>query len=313
MGMTNRYGFTRAFILGAGLGTRLRPLTSVLPKPLMPIYHHSLVEYAMSSCRELGIRDFVINTHHLPDCWQSRFGDGGWQDCSVSLSHEPVLLDSGGGLRQIGPMIEKDRSLLVLNGDILTTMNLDCLMETHRASGALMTMALRSAGGVRNVGFDPSSGLVTDVRHGLGIDPGNYQFAGVYCIEPEVLSMIPSQPEVISIVPTWLELISSGKVAGVVLDEGMWIDVGSPEMYREAHRILPGEMPHEHFERIGKGAVIHESSFVDERTIVGAGAVIGKDCRLEDCIVWPDVVVPDGTIAAQTVLMNEQLEISSGI
>lgn len=311
--MTNQSGFSRAFILGAGIGTRLRPLTEVLPKPLMPVFQHSLVEYAMMRCRDAGIRNFVINTHHLPDCWTALFGEGIWQDCSLALSHEPVLLDSGGGLRHIKPLIEDDRPLLVLNGDILSTVDLESLMAEHRRSGALVTLALRSSGSVCNVGFDPSSGLVTDIRHGLGIDPGDYQFAGIYCIEPEVLEMIPSDPEVVSIIPTWLELVRSKKVAGIVLDEGMWMDVGSPAMYGEAHRQLPLFMPEYNFERRGKGSVIHPSARVDDETIIGAGASVGEACLLEACIVWPGVSVSAGTSASHAVFMDDHSTPVQGI
>ena len=308
MVMTDHSGFSRAFILGAGMGTRLRPLTDVLPKPLMLVYQHSLVEYAMMRCRDLGIRDFVINTHHLPDCWQDRFGGGSWRDCSVALSHEPILLDSGGGLRQIKPLIEDDRPLLVLNGDILTTVDMTRLMEEHRRSGALVTLALRSDGDITNVGFDPSSGLVTDIRHGLGVDPGSYQFSGIYCVEPEVLEMIPFDPQVVSIIPVWLELVRKEKVAGVVLDEGMWMDVGSPAMYCEAHRLLPGAMPEYEFDRIGKGAEVHPSAVLNDSTVIGAGAFVGESCKLDACIVWPGVSVSPGTIASKTIFMKDHLE-----
>ena len=109
-------GISRAFILGAGLGTRLRPLTGMLPKPLIPFFHEPLVLHAMRRCHECGIREFIINTHHLADAWDRVFPERSWNGCPVHFSHEAVLLDSGGGVKKIEPWAAADEPLLVMNG-----------------------------------------------------------------------------------------------------------------------------------------------------------------------------------------------------
>ena len=88
---------TKAFILGAGLGTRLRPLTDVMPKPLVPIYHEPMVNYALRHCQAAGITDFAINTHYLPDAWSAAYPDGTFNGSRLQFFYEPVLLETGGG------------------------------------------------------------------------------------------------------------------------------------------------------------------------------------------------------------------------
>ncbi len=203
-------GISRAFILGAGLGTRLRPLTGILPKPLIPFFHEPLVLHAMRRCHECGIREFIINTHHLADAWDRVFPERSWNGCPVHFSHEAVLLDSGGGVKKIEPWAAADEPLLVMNGDTAATFDLRRVIAAHMERRPAVTLALRTDGDKRNVGFDASSGLVTDMRHALGRDPGTCQFTGAYCMEPEVFGRIPAD-EAVSIIPVFLDYIREGR------------------------------------------------------------------------------------------------------
>lgn len=290
---------TQAFILCAGLGTRMKPLTDHLPKPLVPLFQEPMVAWAMERYRQSGITDLIINTHHLPDAWAGRFPQGDWRGCRVRFSHEPVLLDTGGGLRQIRGMIDCGRPLLIHNGDIVTTMDHDALIRRHIESGAPVTMALRSRGELSNVGFDPSAGLVTDMRHSLGVSEGTHEFAGIYVVDPSIIDMIPDGP--VSIVPTLLELIRREQVAGIVLDEGVWFNVGNPAIYLDMHRQLIDRLPPGSIRPVHETAHIAASAAIDRHTVVGAKARIGDGCRLEGCIVWPGVCVPSGTQARNRV------------
>ena len=124
---------TKAFVLGAGLGTRLRPLTDALPKPLIPVFHRPLIQYALDHCLAAGIREFAINTHHLPEKWPEYFPDGTYRGAPVTFFHEPELLETGGGIKNIASWIGDD-PVLVYNGDILTDLDLPRLLETHTSS-----------------------------------------------------------------------------------------------------------------------------------------------------------------------------------
>lgn len=283
-------GVNQAFILGAGLGNRLRPLTNRLPKPLVPLFHRPLAEWAMDACSRAGIKRFAINTHHLPDAWR---GFGAGRD--VTLFHEPILLETGGGLKNIGPWMGGD-SLLVHNGDIFSTLPLDRLIAAHEASGLPVTLALRSDGPARHIALDPSGTRVTDIRKLLGRADGSHLFSGIYCVSLGFLDRIPGA-EKISVIPAFLELAKIGQLGAIVLDEGVWLDLGDRESYLQAHRELD------------LGPAIHPQAIVEtgavvERSVVGPGAVIAAGAVVRDSVIWPGGRVASGAILNRCVVFS---------
>lgn len=275
----------QAFILGAGLGTRLRPLTDRLPKPLIPLFHQPLAAWAMDACRSAGIRRFAINTHHLPTEWESLRSAIHDPQSTIDLFHEPVLLETGGGLKNISAWIGNE-PLLIHNGDIFSTLPLDQLIAAHAASGLPVTLAVRSEGEARHLALDARATRVTDIREKLGRASGTHVFTGIYCISPEFLKLIPAR-EKVSVIPAFLELAAAGKLGAVVLDEGVWMDLGNRASYLQAHRDLDlGPAIH-------PGACVSPEAVV-ERSIIGPGAVIESGAILRDSIVWPGCHVASG-------------------
>ncbi len=110
---------TQAFVLGAGLGTRLRPLTEDLPKPLIPIFQKPLITFALDHLVDAGIESFIINTHKLPETFKDVFPANKYLDHSVKLAHEPVLLETGGGIKNVEADLGKE-PFITYSGDILT-------------------------------------------------------------------------------------------------------------------------------------------------------------------------------------------------
>ncbi|HEX8679878.1 MAG TPA: sugar phosphate nucleotidyltransferase, partial [Chthoniobacterales bacterium] len=110
---------TQAFVLGAGLGTRLRPLTNELPKPLVPIFQKPLITFALDHLRSIGVESFAINTHRIPETFANAFPDETYDSASVRLLHEPVLLETGGGIKNAESAL-RDEPFIVYSGDILT-------------------------------------------------------------------------------------------------------------------------------------------------------------------------------------------------
>ena len=155
-----------AFILGAGLGTRLRPLTEECPKPLLPVGGRPLITYAMDHCLTIGVERFIVNTHHCPAAYDRAFPERSWRGWPILFRHEPVLLDTAGGLKNIEDLLE-DEPLLVYNGDIVSDLPLGRLLEAHRLGKKEVTLALRSRGPVMNVAVD-AEGAVCDIRDLLG-------------------------------------------------------------------------------------------------------------------------------------------------
>lgn len=291
----------KAFLPGAGLGTRLRPLTDLLPKPLVPLFHRPLIEWAMDSCRAAGITEFAINTHHLAERWWMVNGGwemegegiaggnglpsakGSWQGSPLHLFHEPVLLETGGGVKNIEAWAAGE-NVLVHNGDIFSSLPLDRLIAAHEASGNAVTLAIRSQGDARHIALEGDR--VIDIRKMLGVAEGTHVFSGIYCFTPELLKLLPPG-EKISVIPAFLELAKQGRIGAIVLDEGDWRDLGDPAAYLAAHRDL------------ALAPAVHPEAVIDptatlERSVIGPRAEIGAGAVVRDSVVWPGAKVAAG-------------------
>jgi len=224
--------FKTAFILGAGLGTRLRPLTDECPKPLLPVGGRPIITYAMDHLLGVGVDRFVVNTHHRPEAYGTAFPDGSWRGVPITFRHEPVLLDTGGGLKNIEDLLTDDETLLCYNGDIITDLPLRPLLDAHGQDRAEATLVLRSRGPLLNVDIR-ETGEICDLRHTLG-QKGVRRclFTGIYAVRTSFLRHLePGRIE--SVIDVFLRRIVAepGSIRGVLVDEGEWHDIGSVETY----------------------------------------------------------------------------------
>lgn len=223
-----------AFILGAGLGLRLRPLTEKAPKPLLPVGGRPLITYAMDHLIEAGIERFVINTHHCPAAYQEAFPDWSYRRRPIIFRHEPILLDTGGGLKNIEDLIEQDEVIIVYNGDIISNIDLGRLLEARDRLGGEACLALRSTGHLLNVDLG-ADGLVCDIRDMLGRRGAHRcQFTGIYTVERRFLRRLVKD-RIESVVTAFVRLLEREPrgVTGIILDEGCWSDIGSVQEYEK--------------------------------------------------------------------------------
>jgi len=282
---------TKAFILGAGLGNRLQPLTSRLPKPLVPLFHEPLAAWAIAACERAGMTKFAINTHHLPEAW------GNFRpESDITIFHEPVLLETGGGLKNIEPWIGGE-PLLIHNGDIFSTLPLEKLIAAHQASALPVTLALRSRGDARHIALDPSGKRVTDIRKSLGMADGTHVFTGIYCIDPNFLGLLPAN-EKISIIPAFLELAKNSLLGAITIDEGIWLDLGDRKSYLQAHQEL------------GLAAGVHPDAKIDsaayvENSIIGPGAIIEAGAIIRNSVVWPNCRVSSDALLDNCIVFSQ--------
>jgi mannose-1-phosphate guanylyltransferase len=278
-----------AFVLGAGLGLRLRPLTEDLPKPLVPIFQKPLITFAFDHLAAAGVKSFVVNTHHLPAAFETLLVDGRYRDLPVRLVHEPVLLETGGGIKNVQPWLGTE-PFIAYSGDLLTDLPLEPLLEEHLRSGNDVTLALRETGLATNVAF--RGGRVLDIGNRYG-QPGNYDYANVSVWSPRIFDRIPSGKK-ISFIPILAEWIGKGgKIGGVLLNEGRWFNLGSPEEYFAVHRMVAEErwrpayvQPSDWPISIAPDAMIDPTAQVRGCSSIGAGCRLGTGAIVEDSILW---------------------------
>lgn len=285
---------TQAFVLGAGLGTRLRPLTEELPKPLVPIFQKPLLTFALDHLLSIGVENFHINTHHRPEKFADPFPSATYRDHRLQFHHEPILLETAGGIANIAASL-RDEPLLVYNADILSDLPLAPLLAAHERDGNLVTLALRSADGPRHIAFDQATRSVVDIRDRLGTGRATeFAFSGVYIVSPAfVHQLAPGVKR--SVIPHFLEAIARGeRIGGVVVDDGEWWDVGTIEAYRELHRQLPSlQFPKFPVDGPDWRIPVHPDARIIGNALIESGCVIGRRATvaagacLRETIVWP--------------------------
>ncbi len=224
-----------AFVLGAGLGTRLRPRTDTWPKPLLQLAGRPVITYAFDHLIEAGIERLIINTHHCAERYREIFPESRYRGIPLLFRHEPTLLDTAGGIKNIQDLLHSDEPFVVYNGDVITKLPLSPLLDQIDKSEVVL--ALRSHE-PRHVAID-REGFLTDIRNTLATEAeSQYCFSGIYTVQPSFLSRLQSgKPE--SVIPVFLRMIQEAcPPAGVVIDEGMWSDIGTEDAFQAAEKIL---------------------------------------------------------------------------
>jgi mannose-1-phosphate guanylyltransferase len=240
----------RAMILAAGLGTRLRPLTDDRPKALVEINGRSLLELALVRLRSFGINDVIVNLHHFADKVVDHLQAHENFGMNISVSREEILLDTGGGLKKAAWFFLQDNNdepFIVHNVDVLSSIDLDRMVEAHHIRKALVTLAVQGRDTSRHLLFDENLQLSRrEVEPGLDgtSNPCSSSqllplgFCGIHIISPRIFELMPEE-SVFSIIPTYLRLASqSERILGFRADEYYWRDLGTQESLRQAARDL---------------------------------------------------------------------------
>jgi len=287
----------QAFVLGAGLGTRLLPLTAERPKPLIPVANRPLISYGFEHLLSAGVERFVVNTHWRAEAYGTEFPDAAFRGRPIAFSHEkPEVLETAGGLKNAEGLL-RGEPFWVYNGDILTTLPLEPARRAHEKAGNEVTLVLRSSGGPLQVAFDEKTRRILDLGRRLKTphEP-RFLFTGVYLVEPAFLARVPAGKKV-SVIPIFCEMIRAGaKLGGVVIDTGEWWDLGTREQYLAVHQALArGATPVEGVAPwVDSTARLGREVKVSGATAIGAHAQIGAGAHLTDCIIWNRAQVAPG-------------------
>lgn len=302
-----------AVVLVGGFGTRLRPLTNDIPKPMLPVGHMPMIERLVNRLARGGVTDVVLALGFKPEPFMAAFPDGRCGNVELSYAVEPEPLDTGGAIRFAAEFGGIDSTFVVANGDVLTDLDVADLVDAHRHSNASATLHLigvddPSAFGVVDLD-DPDATGRGPIRQFVekparGTASSNLINAGTYVFEPSVLDLIPPGERVSIERDTFPKLVAAGSIHGVATDD-YWIDAGVPDMYRAANLDLLGDhRVHDSCDPIAPGASVDPGATV-MNCIVGDGAVIeGGTTTVVDSVILPGAFVGRGAQVESSIVMG---------
>lgn len=292
--------FTSAFVLGAGLGTRLKSLTQRLPKPLIPVANQPLITRAFDHLIDAGVERLVVNTHWRAEAYDAAFPERTHRGVPIAFRHEwPEVLETGGGIKNVEDLLSGG-PFIVYNGDILADLPLEPAIRAHHGRGDEVTLILRSSGGPLQVALDRATGRVTDIGNRIAADSrSEFLFTGIYLVQPRFFARLVAG-EKVSVVRAFVEMIRTGApLGGIVIDDGQWWDLGTREQYLAVHAALAarGGAPWVH-----SSAQVAASARILEASAIGAGARIGAGAEVRDSIIWPGAEIADGSFLNQCIV-----------
>jgi mannose-1-phosphate guanylyltransferase len=234
-------------VLAAGRGTRLAPLTDTVPKPLAPVGGRPFLEHVLEFLAAGGIREVVINLHHLGHLIEAHVGDGRRFGLAVRYSREPTILDTGGGIKAAEPLLAGE-PFVVANGDSLLRMRLAELLDFHRARGGIATMALRPDPDAARFGLVEIDGD-DRVRRIVGAPPGSetdlrgFMFPGLQVFEPRVFACMDAGGVFSTTRVTYPRLIAAGEPVFGFVTSAEWINIDTPDALRASDERLRRDPP----------------------------------------------------------------------
>ena len=295
----------KAVVLVGGEGTRLRPLTETVPKPLLPLVDRPILDHVLDHLVAHGVREVIMSSPYLEDTFHP-FIEARGGEPAITWITEPEPLGTGGAivssLDHLG-----DEPFFALNGDILTDLDLTEMLASHRERGAVVTIALHHVEDARAFGLvatDPS-GRVTEFQEKPPDPIPGVINAGTYVLEPSALLAWPAGTYI------WIEgeifpaLIRDG-AAVYGFDVGAyWLDLGTPEQYLRAHvDLLAGRVRDISYEApwVGPGASIDPAAHVGRWVVIGEAARVGAGAVVDDAVLLAGAVVDQGARVVRSIV-----------
>lgn len=297
----------KGMILAAGFGTRLQPVTHTLPKPMVPLLNRPLIAWAVESFLAAGVRDLIVNLHHLPEALERYLGDEYASRAELFFSREETILGTGGGIRRVRPQLASEEEFFLVNGDTVQFPRWDALRDARRALDAIAALTLRHA--PENDKFTPvylDAGRVTGFGNGTG---QAMMFAGSHVISTRIFNYLPDRDFSGIVEHAYMPLLAAQResLAGVV-DDGLWFDIGTPQRYISASRALLDEtiagrlapVPGSH---VRGDSLLHESARGSvTRSVVGARSVVEGQVR--DSVIWDDCHIASGAVVEGCIVAH---------
>ena len=302
----------KAFILAAGAGTRLRPLTYEVPKPMVPLANKPVIEYTIESLKKHNIKSVIMNLHTLPHLITDYFGDGKSFGIDISYSYEENLLGTAGGLKKCKKFF--DSTFVVMSGDGLSDIDLTSAIEFHKRKKSLATMILKKIETKFNYGItltDRFNRIIKFVEKPTwGSVFSDTVNTGVYIFEPEIFKFIPDGFYDFGN-NLWPKLLKLKKPIFAYLSNGYWTDIGNIEEYKKAVKdILDGKINLKFLSKKlnNKGVNAGTNCLIDKTVKIIGKAVIGNNCK-----IGKNVVIDNGTVIGNNVVIKDDVIIKDSI
>lgn len=313
-----------ALLLVGGEGTRLRPLTGLRPKALLPLLNEPLLAHELMLLARAGITNVILAVGHGAEQIRRGLGDGSRWGVTLTCVQDPCPLGTAGAIRNVRSLLPGP--FVCMNGDLVYDVDLPALIASHQATGAELTFCLRQVPDISRYGLIrcAEDGRVTDFLEKRDHDPTgrNTINSGVYVMDPSLVELIPDGVMWSSERQLFPDLLEAGRPLYGYLPEhrGYWADVGTLDAYRETTAdLLAGAVPWSgpcvgSEVRLAEGACLDPAVhcpgplLLEEGVVIGAGSTLGPGChigcgsRLIRCILWEDVTVEEGCILTDTIV-----------
>jgi mannose-1-phosphate guanylyltransferase len=288
----------QAILLAAGYGTRLRPYSTVRPKPLFPVVNRPLLHLLLEQLHACACSPILVNCHHLAAQIEAALAP--WPE--VLVQYEPEILGTGGSLRKALKRLHNE-PVLVMNGDLFHRIDVEKMYRQHQRSTDGVTLAMHDYPRFNTVGVQGDR-----IRTFGPTECQQLAFAGIHVLDPEVIEMIPEH-RFHHIIDLYQELAVKGRVGYVRVDGSLWRDIGTPEDYLQLHGELLEQEPTRWV--IDPTARIGHDVQLKGWGCIGAGARIGDGVRLCRSVLWEGADIPAGSSRSDAIITGNR-EIDAG-
>ena len=298
-----------AILLVGGFGTRLMPLTKNTPKPMLTVAGVPVTEHQLAMAKAAGITEIVLATSYLSEVFIPYFGDGSQWGMKIKYAVEKEPLGTGGAIRNAAKLLDTNESVVILNGDVLSSHNLSEQIRQHELHNADATLHLTQVEDARAFGCVPtdSNGRVTAFLEKMENPITNQINAGCYVFNPRVISTIPLDTVVSVERETFPQLVAQGASVFGYVENAYWLDIGTPRALLKASidivqrsgdfLAMPGST-------IDPTAVITGGSCIGANSSVGAGAHIAGSIIEAGCVIGANADIVDSFVAAGASVEN---------
>ncbi len=311
-----------AIILVGGKGTRLRPLTYETPKQMLPLVGVPMIECVLESLARHGVTDAVLSLGYLPDRFTEAYPANLIAGVSVTYAVESEPLDTAGAIRFAATSADVADTFIVVNGDVVTDLNVTRLLDFHRSQGGEATIALHPVEDPSHFGVVPTDDggrvLAFVEKPPRSEAPTNLINAGTYVFEPRALERIASSGPV-SVERETFPAMAAANALYAMADDAYWLDTGTPHLYLQANvDILKGLNNQHQFEGIVDGSWRAASATIDASaklvsSVVDWGCVVGAGVVLEDSVLLPGAIVQSGCEIRSSIIGPEAVIGTSSI